>query len=141
MITKDLNRWPRPFRTQLCMNHICRHNRNRDWAITYIQLYWTKFRIPVVCIIGRTFMGMFWLFQQLPCPKCNSFHKKCNFLESAFTFLQFSSAFIFGALITLWSLIFGTIGKNQHNFFVLSRKWPINLINFVYKCSLPGSTP
>ena len=82
MITKDLNRWPRPFRTQLCMNHICRHNRNRDWAITYIQLYWTKFRIPVVYIIGRTFMGMFWLFQQLPCPKCNNFHKNAIFWKA-----------------------------------------------------------
>ena len=30
-----------------------------------------------------------------------AFHQKCNFLESALTFLQFSSAFIFGALITL----------------------------------------
>ena len=25
-----------------------------SWPITYIQLYWTKFRIPVVYVIGRT---------------------------------------------------------------------------------------
>ena len=39
------------------------HNRNRDGAITYIQLYWTKFRIPVVYVIGRTSISFLYVMK------------------------------------------------------------------------------
>ena len=36
---------------------------------------------------------------------------------------------------------FGHNREKLNDFFVLERKWPINPIDFVYKSSLPGSTP
>ena len=99
----------------------CQYSRRWN-SILYIQLLKSYVIVIIPCghqsLIIQSFYhgsvcdGNILAVQAIALPQMWQFSQKCNFLESPLTFSQFSLVFIFGALITLWSLIFCTIGKN-----------------------------
>ena len=87
-------------------------------------------------------MGMFLAVPAIALPPNVTIFTKMQFSGKRINFFTiFFSIYFLGINHTMITNFLAQSGKINHSFFVLSRKWPINPIDFVYKSSLPGSTP